>query len=49
MIIEESELDESYPSLQFTLEGFAESVRRNHNANGGGRLIFVREDIPCKQ
>ena len=31
------------------LEGFAESFRRDRNANGGGILIFVRDDIPCKQ
>ena len=49
MIIEKSKLDESYPSSRFMLEGFAESFRRDRNANGGGILIFVREDIPCKQ
>ena len=47
--IEESKLDGSYPSSQFMLEGFEEPFRRVRNANGGGILTFVREDIPCKQ
>ena len=39
MIIEESKFDESYPSSQFMMEGFAESFRCEHNANGGGHSM----------
>ena len=48
MIIGETKLDGSYPTSQFLIDGFAEPFRRDRNANGGGLLIYVREDIPCK-
>ena len=30
-------------------EGFSAPFRRNRNSNGGGILIYVREDIPSKE
>ena len=49
MVITESKLDDSYPNSQFFIDGFSEPYRLDRNVNGGGLLIYTREDIPCKQ
>ena len=48
MIISETKLDNSFPTNQFIIKGFSTPFRRDRNAHGGGIMIFVREDIPCK-
>ena len=47
MIFSEAKLDASYPADQFIIEGFSNPFRLDINSNGGGLLIYVREDIPC--
>ena len=49
MIIGESELDDTFPSSQFLIDGYAEPFRRDRNVQGGGIMMYVRNDIPCKQ
>ena len=49
LVITESKLDESFPSQQFAIEGYPLPYRSDRNANGGGVIIYVREDIPCKE
>ena len=39
----------SYPNSQFFIDGFSDPYRLDRNVNGGGVLIYTREDIPCKQ
>ena len=39
----------SFPELQFVIEGFTKPYRLDRNINGGGVIIYVREDIPSKQ
>ena len=48
MIFVETKLDDSFPTSQFSMDGFAKPFRRDRNKFGGGILIYVREDIPCK-
>ena len=48
MIIVETKLDDSFPTSQFYIDGYAMPFRRDRNKFGGGILIYVREDIPCK-
>ena len=48
MIIVESKLDDSFPTSQFLINGYGIPFRRDRNKFGGGILIYVREDIPCK-
>ena len=48
MIIVESKLDDSFPTSQFLIDGYGIAFRRDRNKFGGGILIYVREDIPCK-
>ena len=50
LVITETKLDESFPTLQFAIDGFALPFRYDRiHAGGGGVLLYVREDIPCKQ
>ena len=47
-MITESKLDESFSSPQFAIEGYALPYRMDRNKDGGGVVIYVREDIPCR-
>ena len=48
MVFSETKLD-SYSIAQFLIEGFGKPFRLDRNAFGGGILIYVISDIPCKQ
>ena len=45
-MISETKLDESFPGGQFFIEGYHTHFRFDRNENGGGILLYVREDIP---
>ena len=49
LILTETKLDETFPTNQFLIEGYSSPFRFDRNRNGGGILIYVRQDIPCKQ
>ena len=49
MVFSETKLDDSYPATQLLIEGFGKPFSLDRNAQGGGLLIYVRSDIPCKQ
>ena len=44
----ETKLDRSFPSGQFVIKGYSTPFRLDRNQTGGGLLLYVREDIPCK-
>ena len=46
-MISETKLDESFPSIQFNIGGY-NIFRSDWNANGGGILVYVQDDISCK-
>ena len=48
LMISEKELDSSFPNEQFQFHGYSEPYRLDRNGNGGGILVFIREDIPTK-
>ena len=48
LMISETKLDDSFPSMQFLIEGYGPPYRLDRNSHGGGILVYVREDIPCK-
>ena len=48
LLISETKIDSSFPSAQFHLEGYATPYRLDRNANGGGILLYIREDVPSK-
>ena len=45
LVITETKLDNSFPTLQFLVKGFAEPFRLDRNRNGGGVMIYIRDDI----
>ena len=47
LMISETKLDESFPSMQFNFDGY-NIFRSDQNAKGDGILMYVRDDIPCK-
>ena len=49
MVFRETKLDDSYPVAQLLIDGFSKPFRLDRNVYGGGLLIYVRSDIPCKQ
>ena len=48
LIINETKLDASFPVNQFFLNGFSSPYRLDINRNGGGIIVYVREDITSK-
>ena len=48
LVLTETKLDETFPNNQFLIDGFSTPFRFDRNGNGGGVMIYVREDIPCK-
>lgn len=49
IVLTETKLDDSYPSSQFLIPGFSKPFRQDRDCNGGGVMIYVRDDIPSKQ
>ena len=45
LLISETKIDSSFPTAQFQIEGYT-TYRLDRNANGGGILLYIREDIP---
>ena len=45
LLISETKTDSSFPTAQFKIEGYT-MYRLDRNSNGGGILLYVREDIP---
>ena len=41
-----TKIDDSFPIRAFLTDGFSASYRLDGNLNGGGLMLFVREDIP---
>ena len=48
LLTSETKLDETFPTRQFSIEGFTSPYRLNRNGFGGGLLAYIREDIPLK-
>ena len=48
LIITETKLDNTFPTSQFYIECFLMPYRLDRNRNGGGIIIYFREDIPTK-
>ena len=46
LLVSETKIDDSFPNGNFLIEGFSTPYRLNQNSNGGGLMLFVREDIP---
>ena len=49
LVITETKLDETFPISQFMIDGYSIPYRLDRDRDGGGILVFVREDIPSKK
>ena len=48
LLLAETKLDDSFPTAQFSLNGFCKPYRLDRSSNGGGILLYVRDDIPSR-
>ena len=48
MVISETKLDDSFPESQFKIPQYSSPFRLDRDQNGGGIMVFVREDITAK-
>ena len=48
LVLTETKLDDSFPNLKFSVDGFSEPFRIDRNRSGGEVMIFVGDDIPSK-
>ena len=48
LIINETKLDDSFPNVQFQINGY-KCLRKDRNIFGGGLCFYINEDIPSKQ
>ena len=48
LIVTETKLDSAFPTSQFYKNGFTKPYRLDRSRNGGGVLIYIREDMPGK-
>ena len=46
-MMSETNIDESFPIGNFLIDGFSTPIRSDRDANGGGIMLYVREDIPA--
>ena len=47
-MVSETKTDISFPPGQFVIQGFAAPFTLDRSNTGGGRLVYVRDDIPSK-
>ena len=48
LVMSETKIDDSFPMQQFIIEGYVRPYRRDRNKEGGGVLIYVRDDLGSK-
>ena len=48
LLVSETKIDDSFPTAQFLISGFCKPYRLDHCSNGGGILLYIREDTPCR-
>ena len=48
LLISETKLDDSFPSVHFKICGFMMPYRYGRDAMGDGLLLYFRDDIPTK-
>ena len=48
LLVSETKLDDSFLTAQFLVRRFCKPYRLDHCPNGGGLLLYIREDIPSR-
>ena len=49
LLITETKTDSTFPLNHFSIQRYLKPSRFDGNRNGGGVLIYVREDIPSRE
>ena len=47
-MVTETKIDKSFTTSQFIIPGFPSPCRFDKTKDGGGILVYIREDIPAK-
>ena len=47
-MISETKIDESFPTSQFLIDGFSSPYRLDRNSNGGGILVYFKNNVIIK-
>ena len=45
-MISETKTDDTFPIDNFVIDSYGTRYRLDRNSNGGGILLYIREDIP---
>ena len=48
-MVSETKIDDTLPESQFLIEDLSKPFRLERRTKGGGILLYIREDIPCRQ
>ena len=48
LLLSETKLDDSFPTGQFSLNGYSKLYSLDRSSNRGGILLYVRDDIPSR-
>ena len=46
LMVSETKIDDSFPVGNFLIDGFSTPYRLDRESNGGGIILYVKEDIP---
>ena len=49
LVVTESKIDDMFPDFRFHIPGYKVPFRKDRSKLGGGIIVFVRDDIPCKK
>ena len=49
LLVSETKLNDTFPSGQFLIEGYAKPIRLGSNCHGGEFLFFIRDNLPCRE
>jgi exonuclease III len=49
LLVTESKIDDTFPHGQFQIEGFSRPIRLDRNRNGGGIIVFIRDELTCRE
>ena len=49
LVICETKLDQTFTKNTFHISGYKKPYRKDRNGDGGGVIVYVREDIPSQE
>ena len=47
-MVSETKIDDTFPESQFLIFNIFKTFKLDRTAKGGGILLYIREDIPCR-